>query len=146
MLLLRLLGIALLLAGVCACSSNKSNRAPLRQAQDDTGTGQGQKGAAVFASACTSCHGANAQGTPGVFPPLAGNPVVTGDPKKVIHIVKYGLTGRISAKGKTYNGMMPAWSGQLRDEDIAAVLTYVRSSFGNHAGPITTAQVSSVSK
>ena len=83
---------------------------------------------------------------PGTFPPLAGNAVVAGDPVKVIHIVKYGLTGRVVVAGKTFNGMMPAWSSQLSDADIAAAITYVRSSWGNHASPVTADQVSAVSQ
>ena len=67
---------------------------------------------------------------PGTFPPLARNAVVAGDPVKVIHIVKYGLTGPVVVAGKTFNGMMPAWSPQLSDADIAAAITYVRSSWG----------------
>lgn len=64
----------------------------------------------------------------------------------MIHIVKYGLTGKITAVGKNYDGMMPAWSPQLADADIASILTYVRSSWGNKGTPITTADVTAVSK
>jgi len=81
-----------------------------------------------------------------MFPPLAGNPVVTGDATKVVHIVKYGLTGSIKVKGTTYNGQMPAWGGQLNDGQIAAVVTYLRASWGNRAGPVSLAQVSTVKK
>ncbi len=79
---------------------------------------------------------------PGTFPPLANNPVVTGDPSKVISIVKNGLTGAIQVNGQTYNGQMPAWKSQLSAADIADVITYIRSSLGNnHASPVTAAQV-----
>jgi mono/diheme cytochrome c family protein len=101
-------------------------------------------GAKVFETNCSSCHGANGQGSPGAFPPLAGNPVVTGDPSKVIHIVKYGLTGKINVAGHPYNGAMPPWGTNLSNEDIAAALTYVRSSWGNKAGAISAAQVAAV--
>jgi mono/diheme cytochrome c family protein len=103
-------------------------------------------GAKVYQTNCSSCHQVNGQGSPGAFPPLAGNPVVTGDPAKVIHIVKFGLSGAVSVSGKTFNGMMPAWGTQLSNADIAAALTYVRSSWGNKAPAITEAQVSGVSK
>ena len=103
-------------------------------------------GAKVYQTNCSSCHQINGEGTPGAFPPLAGNPVVTGDTAKVIHIVKFGLSGSIAAAGKTYNGMMPAWGTQLSNADIAAAITYVRSSWGNKASAVTEAQVAAVSK
>ena len=83
---------------------------------------------------------------PGTFPPLAGNPVVTGDAKTVVHIVKYGLSGAVQVAGKTYDGIMPAWGSQLSDGDVAAVVTYVRGAWGNAAGPVTAATVGAVAK
>lgn len=81
-----------------------------------------------------------------VFPPLAGNAVVTGSVATLVHIVKYGLEGSISVNGTSYNGQMPAWSGRLSDTDISNVLSFMRSAWGNSAGPITAAAVSSVAK
>jgi len=97
-------------------------------------------GAQVYSQNCSSCHQAAGEGN-AVFPPLAKNPVVTGDPKNVIHIVRNGLTGPVKVNGKTYNGQMPAWKSQLSAGDIAAVITYVRSSWGNKASAVTAAQV-----
>jgi ubiquinol-cytochrome c reductase cytochrome b subunit len=104
------------------------------------------KGAQVFATNCSGCHGANGQGTPGTFPPLAKNPNVTGDATPVIHTVLYGLQGKLVASGATYNGQMPAWKGQLSNADIAAVISYVRSSWGNSASSVTAADVAKVAK
>jgi ubiquinol-cytochrome c reductase cytochrome b subunit len=116
-------------------------------AQSSTGaTGGAAHGAQVFTQNCASCHQANAQGMPGVFPPLAGNSYVTGDPKAVIHTLLYGLNGKIEVKGASYNGQMPAWKGQLSNADIAAVITYIRSSWGNSAGAVTEADVAKVTK
>ncbi|MGA8574736.1 MAG: cytochrome b N-terminal domain-containing protein [Candidatus Cybelea sp.] len=99
-------------------------------------------GAPVFANNCSSCHGAQGQGVPGTFPPLANNPVVTGDPNKVIGIVTGGLHGTISVNGQSYNGMMPAWKGTLTSKQIADVITFVRGSLGNNkASAVTEAQV-----
>jgi mono/diheme cytochrome c family protein len=97
-------------------------------------------GAQVYSQNCSSCHQANGQGNT-AFPPLAKNPVVTGPPATVIHIVKNGLTGPVKVNGKTFNGQMPAWKGQLSDGDIAAVISYVRTSWGNKASAVTPAQV-----
>lgn len=103
-------------------------------------------GAKVYQTNCSSCHQANGQGVPGTFPPLAGNAVVTGDATKVVHIVKFGLNGKVDVKGTTYNGMMPAWGQQLSNGDIAAVITYVRSSWGNSASAVTESQVAGITK
>jgi len=86
------------------------------------------------------------KGVAGTFPPLAGNPAVTGDPKTLIHIVKYGLSGTVHVGAGTYNGMMPAWGSQLSDGDVASVVTYVRTSWGNSASAVTTADVRAVAK
>jgi mono/diheme cytochrome c family protein len=103
-------------------------------------------GGKVFTTDCASCHQANGEGVPGTFPPLAGNPVVVGSATHVIHIVKYGLSGQIQAEGKSYNGMMPAWGQQLSNADIAAAITYIRSSWGNHASAVTESEVAGVSQ
>ncbi|MDQ6823195.1 MAG: cytochrome b N-terminal domain-containing protein, partial [Candidatus Eremiobacteraeota bacterium] len=95
-------------------------------------------GQAVYSQNCSSCHGATGQGNPGAFPPLAGNPFVTGDPKKVIGVLENGLNGSISVNGKTYNGQMPAWKSQLSPKDIANVITYIRGGLeGNHASAVS---------
>lgn len=103
-------------------------------------------GAQIYAANCSSCHQANGQGAAGAFPPLAGSDIVAGDPARIIHIVKFGLTGPVEVAGKTYNGQMPAWSPQISDANIASVISYVRSSWGNHAAAITPAQVSAVTR
>jgi ubiquinol-cytochrome c reductase cytochrome b subunit len=118
--------------GAAEASTESSAAAPVTDAN----------GAKVFASNCASCHGAQGQGTPGAFPPLANNPVVTGDPNKVIGIVTGGLHGQISVGGMSYNGQMPAWKGQLSNKDMADVITYIRGGLGsNHASAVTEAQV-----
>jgi ubiquinol-cytochrome c reductase cytochrome b subunit len=84
-------------------------------------------GSKVYSANCSSCHGATGQGTPGAFPPLAGNPFVQGDVKKVTAVVSDGMHGQISVKGQTYNGIMPAWKSALKPTEIDAVVTYVRT-------------------
>jgi mono/diheme cytochrome c family protein len=100
-----------------------------------------QAGAKVYTTNCSSCHQANGKGQPGVFPPLAGNSTVTGPAADVITIVKNGKSGKITVNGTSYNGQMPSWKGTLSDSDIAAVITYIRGSWGNHASAVTAAQV-----
>ncbi|HTV92024.1 MAG TPA: cytochrome b N-terminal domain-containing protein [Verrucomicrobiae bacterium] len=98
-------------------------------------------GASVFSQNCTSCHGANGQGQPGVAPPLAGNPFVTGDANAVINVVENGLHGQ-TIMGQTYGAQMPAWKSTLSKSDLAAVITYIRGGLGpNKASPVTVSQI-----
>lgn len=104
-----------------------------------------------YEQVCITCHQSEGQGVPGVYPPLAGSEWVNGSEERVIRIVLYGLKGVVHVKGAEYNSAaMPAvgkvagsgynWS----DEKIAAVLTYVRGSFGNKAKAITAEQVTAI--
>lgn len=98
-------------------------------------------GPQVYGRTCITCHQANGRGTPGVFPPLAGSPFATGGKARLIRLVLNGMTGPLTVEGTRYNGVMPPWKGQLTDAEVAAVLTYVRSSFGNTADAVTEAEV-----
>lgn len=99
-------------------------------------------GETVYTANCSACHGAGGAGTPGVFPPLAHNPDVTGPPNKVIAIVNNGLNAKITVNGAAYQGTMPGWKQALTTAQVAAVITYIRSSWGNQGSPVTAADVS----
>jgi ubiquinol-cytochrome c reductase cytochrome b subunit len=99
-------------------------------------------GATVYTTNCAGCHNAEGTGTPNVFPPLKSNPVVTGPADAVIAIVNNGLTTPITVDGAKYSGAMPAWKGNLTPQQIADVVTYIRSAWGNKASAVTAAQVS----
>ena len=101
-------------------------------------------GKQVYATTCAACHQASGEGVAGVFPPLAGSEWVTGDEGKLARIILHGITGPIEVAGETYNGMMPPWGGTMKDADIAAVITYVRSAWGNKAAPVTAAKVAAI--
>ncbi len=92
---------------------------------------------------CSSCHQPDGSGVGGVYPPLAGSSWVTGSKEVLVRILLHGLEGPLEVNGVTYNGEMPAWN-QLSDEQIAAVLTYTRSSWGNEADPVSTETVSAI--
>ncbi|WP_407572224.1 c-type cytochrome [Deinococcus altitudinis] len=94
-------------------------------------------GAQVYTSNCASCHGPAGAGVPGAFPPLAGNKAILGSEKYVSDVLLYGLQGQINAGGQNYNGVMPAWAATLSDAEIAAVLTHIRSTWGNAAPAVT---------
>jgi len=101
-------------------------------------------GKQVFSTTCAACHQASGEGVPGVYPPLAGSEWVTGDEAKVVRILLHGVTGPIEVAGETFNSMMPPWGATLKDADIAAVLTYARSTWGNKGTPITAAKVAAI--
>jgi mono/diheme cytochrome c family protein len=95
-------------------------------------------GKALFSANCITCHQANGEGLPGQYPPLAGSEVEIGDAtNQLIAIVLKGLQGPVEIKGKPFNNAMQAWEGQYTDQQLAAILTYVRSDWGNNAPAIT---------
>ncbi len=93
-------------------------------------------GKQIYASKCVACHQATGQGIAGVFPPLAASEWVLGDEKILTHILLHGINGAIEVKGVIYNGAMPAWN-TMSDAELAAVMTYIRSDWGNQAAAIT---------
>ncbi|MEO0475650.1 MAG: cytochrome c, partial [Planctomycetota bacterium] len=89
---------------------------------------------------CYKCHGEKGEGTSG-FPPIAGSPMLNGDPVRAAKIVKYGLKGPLAhsinpADGKPYNAQMEQQS-HLSEAEMAAALTYARQNYGNFAPPVT---------
>ncbi|WP_020208441.1 PVC-type heme-binding CxxCH protein [Gilvimarinus chinensis] len=96
---------------------------------------------------CATCHQEDGNGLPAAqFPPLAGTEWVTGNPARLIDIALNGLTGPIDVNGRHYPGHVPMtqFKGLLNDQEMAAVLTYVRNAFGNSASAITPEQVEKV--
>jgi len=89
---------------------------------------------------CSTCHQPDGGGlTASEFPPLRGTPWVTGSPERLIKLVLKGLMGPMEVAGRSYSGQVPMTphEGMLNDSEVAAVLTYVRNSFGNKASPIS---------
>lgn len=104
-----------------------------------------QDGGQLFATYCAACHGANGEGAMnGQFPPLSGSPWPLGNPDRAIKIVLHGLQGPVEVNGRTWNLEMPPQGAALPDEHIAAILTYVRSSWGNKADAVTPDRVKSI--
>jgi mono/diheme cytochrome c family protein len=100
-------------------------------------------GAEVF-TRCAACHQANGMGVPGAYPPLAGSEWLLGNPEVPIRIVLHGLQGPITVKSGSFNSAMTPFADQLSDAEIAAVISYERSSWGNSASKITAEQVAAV--
>ncbi|MEQ9103884.1 MAG: cytochrome c [Rhodothermales bacterium] len=97
----------------------------------------------VFARYCALCHQPDGVGVPGAFPPLTDSEWAQGDEGRLIRLVLNGMQGPITVHGQEYNNVMTPHAF-LTDEQIANVLTYVRSSFGNDAGPVSVEQVARV--
>jgi len=102
-------------------------------------------GAEVY-NACTQCHQADGKGLAGQFPPLADSEYVTGDPRRLAAILINGINGDLEVNGQNYNAQMPAWKDNYNDEEIAAVLTYIRASFGNKSPAVPKEVVEAVRK
>lgn len=97
-----------------------------------------QDGQQLFTLYCSACHAADGKGaTGGTFPPLAGSPWVADAPDRAVKIVLKGLTGPVEVLGKPYNLEMPPQGATLPDSQIAAILTYVRSAWGNQGSAVS---------
>lgn len=96
---------------------------------------------------CSTCHQEDGKGLPASgFPPIVGTNWVLGSEERLIKLTLKGLLGPIEVNGKEYPGQVPMtpFGGMLNDNEMAAVLTYVRNSFGNQASPIKPEQVKAV--
>jgi glucose/arabinose dehydrogenase/mono/diheme cytochrome c family protein len=97
----------------------------------------------LYNTFCGTCHQRNGQGVRNRMPPLAGTDWVTGNKERLIMVVLNGLQGPIEINGEAYNSVMPPHRF-LKDEEIGTILTYIRRSFGNNAGPVSADEVKKV--
>jgi cytochrome c oxidase cbb3-type subunit 2 len=101
-------------------------------------------GEKLFVGNCSSCHQTTGEGLPETFPPLKGNTAVNDDdPSTQIHAVLFGLEGA-EIDGVKYESPMPAFGDMLSDAEIANIINYERSAWGNHGKPITASEVAAV--
>ncbi len=107
------------------------------------GAAAAPNGAELF-TRCAACHQATGLGVPGAYPPLAGSEWLLNNPEVPIRIVLHGLQGDITVKNTKFNNAMTPFGDQLSDAEIAAIISYERSSWGNAASKITAEQVASV--
>ena len=107
------------------------------QTKQPTATG----GKQLYAQYCLACHQEDGAGVPNLNPPLIKTSWVLGDKKKLITwVLKGSGDQKVPIDGNYYNNNMPS-QASLKDEEIAQILTYVRSHFGNKASPISAAEV-----
>ncbi|MFZ3219481.1 MAG: cytochrome c, partial [Rhodoferax sp.] len=89
------------------------------------------QGAALYDQHCAQCHGKQGQGQPGAYPALAGNRAVTmANPSNLVQIVLYGGYAP-STQGNPRPFGMPPFQLRLSTQELAAVLTYIRTAWGN---------------
>jgi mono/diheme cytochrome c family protein len=101
-------------------------------------------GESDYVTQCGTCHQADGNGMAGAFPPLAGAELVNAaSPNRHIAVILKGMTGPVTVKGVEYNGVMVGFEN-LTDDQIAAIASYERTSWGNTGGAVTAAQVAEV--
>lgn len=98
-------------------------------------------GKTIYANTCKACHQENGEGIAKTFPPLAKSDYLVNVDAVIEQVIK-GKTGEMVVNGETYNSSMPAQT--LNDEEIAAVLSYVYSSWGNTGAAVTVDEVKAV--
>lgn len=133
-----------LLGSLTACTPATPPAGPARPGGADGTAAAGrptQRGADLFDGNCSACHQPTGEGIPGVYPSLAGSPIVLGDPRALALWVVRGERPATMPPGR-YSTAMPQF-GWLEPADAAALLTYLRSSFGNHAPPVEVPTVAS---
>ncbi len=100
-------------------------------------------GKEVF-GACTQCHQSDGKGVAGTYPPLVASEYVTGDERRLAAILINGINGPLVVNGASYSSEMPSWRSYFNDEELAAVMTYTRNTWGNKAPPVSKDAVAKV--
>ncbi|BAV08699.1 Cytochrome c, mono-and diheme variants [Filimonas lacunae] len=107
--------------------------------------GVAERGKVVYTTYCQSCHQPNGGGVPNLNPPLSNTSYVLGDKTKLISILLKGMNEEVEISGNYFSNTMPA-QNFLKDQEIADVLTYIRSNFGNKATAVSATEVKTVRK
>lgn len=132
-----------LFVALTACGGSSSTPAATTPAPAAAAEPANAAGLAVYKQYCIACHQQGGTGMAGMFPPLAKSDWVNGDKERIIKVVLNGQQGEIVVNGEKYNNAMVPHNF-LTDQQIADVLTFVRSSFGNTSGPVTPAEVAAL--
>jgi len=103
---------------------------------------QVSRGKLLYLQHCVICHQASGQGAAGTFPPLAKSDFLMADKERSIRALVEGLSGPITVNGRNYDGAMPPVV--LNDAQVADVLTFVRTTFGNNGDAVTVAEAKQV--
>lgn len=101
-------------------------------------------GEKIFKQYCATCHQLDGGGVPNIAPPLIQTKYVLGDKNTLIHIVLNGFNEDVEIDNQHFSNPMPPFKSKLSDTDVANVLSYVRSSFGNDASAVTASEVKAI--
>jgi mono/diheme cytochrome c family protein len=103
-------------------------------------------GSFLYAVNCAPCHQLSGLGLGDTIPPLAGSEWVTGGEARLVRVMLGGLTGEIEVQGEIFKGAMPGWGPLLDDNQISAIATHIRRSWGNKAAPVNANVVAQLRK
>ncbi len=134
------ISIALLLIfSVCHSLAAQSKKPAVATPAKSQTVAAVQPGLAIYKQHCLTCHQVDGGGVPNMNPPLRGTDWVNGDKVRLIGVLLKGLQNA-EVEGEPYDNVMPAHDF-LTDQQIADVLTYIRSNFGNKATAISAQEV-----
>ncbi|MGV3558857.1 c-type cytochrome [Larkinella arboricola] len=122
------------------CLLTLTGSAQTKKPASKSAPGPGQQ---IYEQYCLTCHQVDGSGVPNLNPPLKQTDWVQGDKTRLINVILKGLQEPIEINGETFDNVMPAHDF-LSDKEIADVLTFVRSNFGNKADAITAEEVKKV--
>jgi glucose/arabinose dehydrogenase len=113
--------------------------------KDNLLKGKEAQGQVAYNRYCGTCHMPGGQGDGNRYPPLFGSEWVSGPKKRLIELVLNGMSGPIKVRGKSYDGVMPAHSF-LNDQQVAEILTYIRTRMNHGGTPISAEEVQALRK
>jgi len=102
------------------------------------------RGDQLYAGMCQPCHASDGMGAPGRYPPLVDSEWVIQDVETPVRIVLFGVEGPMEVLGNTYNEQMDPFAHRLDDREVAAVVNYIRTSWGNDASEVDAEQVAEI--
>lgn len=137
--MIRFIGLLTLAATTSLAQGQKPVKVSKPVSTNASQPAAGQPGELIYKQNCLTCHQANGSGVPGLNPPLRGTDWVNGDKTRLIGVLLNGLQNA-DIEGEPYDNVMPAHDF-LTDTQLADVLTYIRSNFGNKASAITPDEV-----
>ena len=100
-----------------------------------------KNGAKIYQAKCQGCHQSNGLGDGANYPPLGNSEWVTGETAALSQIIMNGVMGPIEVDGRVWNGAMPSQAAGMTASDLAAVMTYIRNSFGNETGDVVSVEM-----
>ena len=90
-----------------------------------------KEGKKQYSAICAACHQTNGTGQAGIYPPLANSEWVYEGSERLAMIILNGIQGPITVDGKNYNSLMTPWKDALNDKQMAQLMTYIRTAWGN---------------